>query len=64
MILCKQSVVVKYKDDNNNVSNVIFTRGEYYRIDKSEGGTWIENNGEWFDYDNPEYSNLLSKGFK
>jgi hypothetical protein len=65
MIPCKQTVAVKYKDNNNNnISKVIFTRGEYYRIDKNEGGTWIENNEEWFDMDNPEYSGLLSKGFK
>jgi hypothetical protein len=64
MIPCKQTVIVKFRDDNGNISKATFTKGEYYRIDKNEGGAWIENNEEWFDMDNPEYSEVLSKGFK
>jgi hypothetical protein len=58
--MCAEKNTVTIKE---NRKRFVFNKGEYYRLHKSEGGVSIENNEEWFDIYNPEYMDILNRGF-
>jgi hypothetical protein len=64
MVKCINTFTIEGIRTENKRDRFIFTKGEYYFFNISEGGMCIlSDSGEWFDVDEPLYKDIFDRNF-